>query len=506
MLNFKKKQMKNTRIIFLATWIVCFLLTACDKDFLETAPTDQVAASVVTETTGNALAALNGIHRALYVRYGSQGRGGAGHFNMAMSEMGEDHVFNANNYTTQLRWLLTDSPSNAFNTAHWAMFYEWIANANVIIAGIDNASGEQDERDNIKGQSLLYRAYCHFMLVQVWADRYVSGQINSQLGVPLKIEPSTEPLARATVEEVYAQINTDIDQAIVLLEGKSQTNKSHLSAPVAKGLKARVALVQGNWDIAAQYAAQARVGYPLMDQETYRQGFSTSLDQNSEFMWASHIVEDQTNTFGNLGGYISRNFSSAAIRANPRSINKPLYDMISSTDVRKTLWSPDGQHANLQEGYEISEAHSRHPYTNQKFLAESTGVSLMDVPMMRSAEMYLIEIEALARGGHDDLSAQLLFELVSTRDDFYVISTNTGEDLIDEIMVQRRIELWCEGFRWLDLKRLALPLNRLEPGTLHTSSMVGGVLEVAPEDRRWTWLLPQDEINANPLADQNPVN
>ncbi|WP_233098696.1 RagB/SusD family nutrient uptake outer membrane protein [Aureibaculum flavum] len=503
--------MRKIIILFIGILAINVLFTACSKDVLETTPTDQVAAAVVTQTTGNAMAALNGIHRALYIRYGtessgSQGRGGAGVFNMNMDAMGEDHVFNSNNYTVEYRWILTDTPSEDTNTYKWAMFYEWIANANIIIAGIDDAVGDDDVRENVKGQALLYRAYSHFMLVQVYADRYVKGQVNSQLGVPLKTEPSTEPIARATVEEVYNQINADIDTAITLLAGKSQTNKSHLSENVAKGLKARVALVQGNWDVAVQYAIVARSGYPLMDQETYRQGFSTNLDQNSEFMWASHIVEDQSNGFGNLGAYISRNFSSAAIRANPRSINKPLYDKISSTDVRKSLWSPDGEHANLQDGYEISSRHSKHPYTNQKFLTESTGVALMDVPMMRSAEMHLIEIEALARDGEDGLAAQALFNLVSTRDDNYVLSTNTGQDLIDEIMVQRRIELWGEGFRFLDLKRLSLPLNRLEPGSIHDSALAGGVLEVTPEDNRWTWLIPQDEINANPLVVQNPSN
>ncbi|RPD98879.1 RagB/SusD family nutrient uptake outer membrane protein [Aureibaculum marinum] len=500
------KKMKKIFIIFIGILATNVLFTACDKDFLETSPTDQIGADVVTATTDNAMAALNGIHRALYIRYGSQGRGGAGHFNMHMSEMGEDHVFNSSTWTTALRWILTDSPTNSYNTAHWAMFYEWIANANILIAGIDDAVGEQDDKDNIKGQALLYRAYCHFMLVQTWAGRYVKGQNNDQLGVPLKTEPSTEPIARSTVEEVYTQINKDIDDAIVLLEGKSRPNKSHLNQSIAKGLKARVALVQGNWDIAAQYAVEARDGYDLMDQETYKKGFSTSLDQNSEFMWASHIVEDQTNYFGNLGAYISRNYSSSSIRANPRSINKPLYDMIPETDVRKILWSEDGEHADLPDGYEISSNHSRYPYTNQKFLAESTSVSLMDVPMMRAAEMYLIEAEALARDGQDGLAAQVLFDLVSTRDDNYVLSTNTGQDLIDEIMIQRRIELWGEGFRWLDLKRLALPLNREEPGSNHTSSRVGGVLRVEPDDNRWVWLIPQDEMDANPLMEQNPSN
>ncbi|MFD0761649.1 RagB/SusD family nutrient uptake outer membrane protein [Lutibacter aestuarii] len=497
--------MRKILITFIGMLAINVLFTACDKDFLETTPTDQVGAAVVTETTGNAMAALNGIHRALYVRYGSQGRGGAGHFNMFMSEMGEDHVFNSSTWTTGLRWILTDSPTNSYNRAHWAMFYEWIANANILIAGIDDAVGEQDDKDNIKGQALLYRAYGHFMLVQTWAGRYVKGQTNSQLGVPLKTEPSTEPIARATVEEVYTQINADIDEAITLLAGKSHPNKSHLSVGVAKGLKARVALVQGNWGVAAQYASEARAGYTLMDKETYRKGFSTDLDQNSEFMWASHIVEDQTNYFGNLGAYISRNYSSSSIRANPRSINKPLYDMISDTDVRKTLWSEDGEHTELQDGYEISSRHSRHPYTNQKFLSQSTAVSLMDVPMMRAAEMYLIEAEALARDGQDGLAAQALFDLIITRDDAYTLSTNTGQDLIDEIMVQRRIELWCEGFRWLDLKRLNLPLNRKEPGSRHTSSRTGGVLEVPASDNRWVWVIPQDEIDANPLVEQNPI-
>ena len=497
--------MKKIIIIFIAILTVNTLFTACEKDFLETAPTDQISADDVVKTTGTAMAALNGIHRALYIRYGSQGRGGAGHFNMHMDEMGEDHVFNASTWTTALRWILTDSATDAYNTAHWAMFYEWIANANILINGIDGAEGEQDTKDYIKGQALTYRAYCHFMLVQTWASRYVKGQTNSQLGVPLKLEPSTEPIARSTVEEVYAQINADLDAAILLLEGKSRNNKSHLNENIAKGLKARVALAQGNWSTAVEYAQEARDGFPLMDQETYRKGFSTQLEQNSEFIWASHIVEDQTNYFGNLGAYISRNYSSTSIRTNPRSINKPLFDMIPDTDIRKTLWSEDGLHTDLQDGYVILSNFSRYPYTNQKFLAESSSVSLMDVPMMRSAEMYLIEAEALARDNQDDVAAQVLYDLVSTRDDAYTLSTNTGQDLIEEIMVQRRIELWGEGFRWLDLKRLNLPLNRLESGSRHTSSRVGGVLEVPTDDNRWVWLIPQDELDANPLMEQNPI-
>ena len=87
---------------------------------------------------------------------------------------------------------------------------------------------------------------------------------------------------------------------------------------------------------------------------------------------------------------------------------------------------------------------------------------------MRSAEMYLIEAEAKARLG-DATAADVLFELVSNRDPGYVKSTNTGMDLVEEVYLQRRIELWGEGVSWFDLKRLKKPLDRSGAGSNHRS-------------------------------------
>ncbi len=68
-------------------------------------------------------------------------------------------------------------------------------------------------------------------------------------------------------------------------------------------------------------------------------------------------------------------------------------------------------------------------------------------------------------------------------------------------MIQRRAELWGEGFRFFDLKRLNVPLNRL--GSNHPS--IATVYEVPANDNRWQWHLPIDEINANPELTQNPL-
>jgi len=389
------------------------------------------------------------------------------------------------------------------------MFYGWIANANVLINGIgENTSGPQDEKDLIIGQALLYRAFCNYNLVRMWGGRYVPGGGNTQLGIPIMTETTTEGQARATVEEVYTQIMQDIDAAILLLDGKPRTNKSHLNVDVGRGLKARVYLTQGNYSQAAQWASDTRTmaqgSYSLMDSATYFLGFRLGSQANNEFMWASHLQEDQQDKWGNYGAYVSRNFSSSSIRKNPRSINSLLYNTISPTDVRKLLWDPTGDHLNLPPGVVIVGSAARFPYTNQKFIAASTGDSRVDVPHMRISEMYLIEAEALARqGGNDALAAAALYTMAVVRDASYTLSTNVGQALINEIMLQRRVELWAQGFRRFDLKRLDLPLDR--NGANHKGSVINNLWDVPAGDNMWQSLIPQAEVDANEKIVQNPL-
>ena len=96
-----------------------------------------------------------------------------------------------------------------------------------------------------------------------------------------------------------------------------------------------------------------------------------------------------------------------------------------------------------------------------------------------------------------------LFALVKVRDRKAVQSTNTGQALIDEIMFNRRIELWGEGFRFTDLKRLNLPLNR--NGIPNHLTALITVRDIPAGDPQWEWLFPQDELNTNKAIVQNPL-
>ncbi|MBE0666639.1 MAG: RagB/SusD family nutrient uptake outer membrane protein [Bacteroidales bacterium] len=496
------------RLIYSTLFVAALSLfmVSCSEDYLDTLPTDQVAAESAFTTTGNAMQALNGIHRLMYQQHNSnQGQSGEGSVNINRDMLGEDLVMTSSGngwYNNTYKWVDHRSETSSVDYAPWYLYYRIIANANMIINNIDNAVGPQEEKDAIKGEALIYRAWGHFNLVQLYGKRYVAGTQNTQLGVPIMLTNNFDGQPRNSVEEVYDQINLDLNEAITLHANYSRLNNSHLNIDVARGVKARVALVKQDWANAASLAAQARTSFPLMSNSQYTAGFNDYT--NGEWMWGSTVVPDQTTYFYSYFAYMSRNFSSTNIRGNPKAINTLLYNdpIFTATDVRKANFDPTGLHTALA----LPSSFTRKPYTSQKYIAAGGADSRGDVVYMRAAEMYLIEAEAYARMGGRDTDAQAALNALrqnrETDPANYVPTANTGTALIDEIMLNRRLELWGEGFRFTDLKRLNLPLNR--NGANHQVALCT-VTDVPAGDVRWTWLIPKQEMDSNEQMVQNDL-
>ncbi|MEY4307988.1 MAG: hypothetical protein RL422_191 [Bacteroidota bacterium] len=495
--------MKKNYVIYLSL-VFALLFSSCEEAYLDTTPTASIDAGSAYATTKNASAAINGIYRSFIVRYlSSQGHSGHPAMMIILDKMGEDLIIGTTAGTNgwhanETRWVAHRSDVNTMAQFPWELYYRIIGNANIGIANIDKAVGPAADRNTLKGEALALRAFGYFNLVQLYGKRYdATAKPNTQLGVPLVLEPTTEGKPRNTVEEVYTQINKDLADAAALLT-TSRLNKSHINLSVVKGLQARVALVQQDWANAAKFAAEARAGYVPMTATQYQDGFQDI--SNSEWMWGFDHLEDQSEFFGAYHSYISCNYNSTVIRTYPNVINNLLYAQIPTTDIRSKMWveTPTATNSVIPPGG------VRPKWLNQKFRLPGTPSTSAqgDVPYMRAAEMYLIEAEARARLNDAAGASQVLFDLVKTRDASYVRSTRTGVALINEILLQRRIELWGEGHRFFDLKRTNAALNR--NGTNAIAS-VALIFDVAPGDVRWEFLVPRREINANPAIVQNPL-
>jgi len=412
---------------------------------------------------------------------------------LVLDLMGNDMVVHSAGY----RWFNTDydytAAQSAAKDAHperfWYYYYQVINNVNRILAHLDAAAGTQEDKDYIKGQALALRAHAYFYLINFWQHTYKGHE--TLPGVPVYTEPTTEGKPRGTVQQVYDQINADLTEAETLLTGKTRQHISHIGVEVVQGIHARVALQQEDYAAAANYAHKAREGYPLMSNAQYKGGFGVI---NDEWIWGLEVISEQATVYASFFSHIDPFAGGYASLGTQKKITKALYDQINDADERKQVFRTPGTGTSAVPDY-----------TATKFHLPVPGSWQGDYLLMRAGEMYLVEAEALARTNQPAAAQALLNQLVQPRYPAYN-ATQTGVALISEILLQRRIELWGEGFALLDIKRLKQPLNRPEGEGNHQLALAG-LFTLPAEDPKFLYRIPQDELNNNhalSIADQNP--
>lgn len=486
--------MKRLFYIFLLMEMSVF--SACNSDFLDRGPSDQLTEDILLETTDGGMMLLNGTIRRTYIIYSTQGEFGQKAVDIMCEMLGEDYFTwdgYWNYFESWYSWQEHRMASAGDNEFVWSYYYDIIDNMNILLQHVDQLDGEQEVRNNLKGQACALRADSYFKLVQLYAARYRQNEVNTQPGIPLYTEPTDVGKARSSVEDVYKQINADLDTALVKLTA-DRVHKSHINLNVAQGFKARVLLTMGKYAEAAEMARQARSGFALMGQEAFKSGFNDI--SNGEWMWGVQIKTDQATTYGSYFAHTDPCSYGYNEMGCEKRINSQLYDAMGDNDVRKAVcWGADGGvRENVYGPFELP------PYTVDKFQLASYSSWAADYCYMRAAEMYLIEAEGLARFGRETEAAGVLFDLVSVRDQDYVETTSTGQQLIDEILLQRRMELLGEGFRFFDLKRLNEGLDRNDKG--HDPTFTKPAV-VPAGDPQWQFLIPTQEMTSNPLMEQN---
>ena len=133
--------------------------------------------------------------------------------------------------------------------------------------------------------------------------------------------------------------------------------------------------------------------------------------------------------------------------------------------------------------------------------------NLNDGKYLRVEEVYLTKAEALFRLGNEAEAREALDEIRKNRYENFVSGAETGDALLQAILLERRLELAFEGDRFFTLKRLGLPLQRSDKGEFADGTGTAPLVQNYPADGlRWQLPIPRSAIDANPelAEDQNP--
>ena len=522
---------------FLIAGVVALSLSSCSEDFLDTAPTAETAPSAVFEASKNVKLAINGCARVMMNQYlSSQGFNGEGTIQMWYGNYpGQDFYVNLNGWALLINQNNHDTPTSSYTYYPWFYYYKLISNANSIIVGIEvNQPTEKlpGENEFLMAQAKTFRAYAFFMLSQIYCKRWVDSNNGECPGLVLRLDESIGDLGVCSLADVYKQVYKDLDDAIALY--KSSKEKSNQKRDdkefflpdldVAYAIYARAALTKQDWANASKYAKLAREGHPLMSNDALlTNGFCT---HNKEWIWGGYSATDQTLYYYSYHAYIAYNSNAGNVRNYPKCISKELFNKIPATDVRKQWW--------LDPTYVDADGNVQtYPYTqttglaaNSTQLAKNTRAAKPDLlsnasvyaymqwkvrcndtpgvgelSIFRASEMYLIEAEAERMLGNDAAAQAALVALNKTsgRDPEYSC-TKTGADLLNEIKLYRRIELWGEGFDWFDMKRWKDTMVRHNPSE-GGNFLATLAITVKPEEKNeWRYVIPTRETDYNKAA------
>jgi hypothetical protein len=430
-------------------------------------------------------------------------------YNLAAEVMGDDMIMGAQGsgwfwfdaaYNVKTRYT---SPS--WRSADlWNAYYTWISNANYLLTATNGQTG--DGLNYVRGQAYAIRAYSYFMLAQWFARTYKGHETDPCVPIfnGVTFDGSTRQL-RSTVAEVYAQIDADMNNAVNLLNGTTQQVPDHIGYAVALGLKARIALVKEDWNTAYESANQAKnASGKTIQQVPAFAGLNNATAAN--VMWGARIPEDEVGMYASFWAHMDH--SKAYAQRAPKLISPWLYDKMSSTDARHAWWKANdtgnGPEGNISQKFTVKEG------------TEWGG----DYIYMRVEEMYLIAAEAACRLNQTTQAKANLTSLMQKRDPNYTcnktgnsLGTLTNDEtgsLLEEILIQRRLELWGEDGRILTIRRLRQGFERsAEDGWPSNLLLTNSSLQ-DPESYPWVLTIPLTEYynyyaRMILASDQNPV-
>ena len=397
----------------------------------------------------------------------------------------------------------------------WGYYYGFVLATNKVLGSID-INNCTDAQKGYYGEALAFRALCYLDLARMYEflpnDKTSStnsdGNKVEGLTVPIVTDTLSENAARnnprATRAEMAKFILNDLDGAEKYIGNFSDGSKTFAHLDCVYGLKARLYMWLEDYDNAAKYAKLAIDNSDVapMDSEACldpQKGFN----QLDKWMWGSQMTsEDDVVGTGiiNWTSWASNETTFGYAGAGASClIDSLLYSKISDTDFRKKEFvGPEGPYEG--DGLSYNDSTLLSPYCSLKFRpANGDGDSYQTgaasaFPIMRVEEMYFIYAEALA---HKDPAAgkeALVSFMRNYRDKLYTCSATSKDDVINEIILQKRIELWGEGQTFFDIKRLNMSVDRTYA---HSNWLALAQFKTNGRPAWMNWVIPQSEENNN---------
>ncbi|WP_113660955.1 RagB/SusD family nutrient uptake outer membrane protein [Pedobacter nanyangensis] len=474
--------------------LVGSLFASCEK-MVEIEPKNQISPNVVFTDLNGFQAVLNSAYQRL-IGFDYYGRD----FQLMGDALG-DNIYTAVNLSGgRYNSVNINAPGAHYNI--WGTAYLIINEVNLILDKIDALSvpaSKTADKARVKAQALALRALVYFDLARVYG--YEPSTIpttgpgaNFNKSVVLRLKGTDDvtkatPMVRATVQEVYKSIMDDLTASInifnTLTVSTTASSAYTLNKAAAYALRGKVQLYErkyleaiADFDVAMTPAnTQARLA------TNYVGAFAAATNTESLF----ELVITPATQMANVTGPNSSLYSyTHPTNAGPtpmstyggQTVSDELFALFETTDQRYAMFFKQGSPIRTWS----------HKYSGAR------AVYTDNIPVIRYADVLLMKAEAQA-GLTQYLDASNTVKTLRTARSASTTGVPTDATIVSYIQDERRRELFFEGHRWFDLKRLG-------NGITKPAAIAGGTIPT--NDHRLLAPLPTTEVQLFPALPQNP--
>lgn len=450
------------------------ILSSCKKD-LELRPTDAFTPANAFITLADAQLGVN----EAYARFGT--RVNKSYQSALLSDEAKLGKDNAGQGALTFRYQYSaDNTTGGDVITAYGGFYFVIDQVNRVLGALPNLiiadAGEEARRNVVKGQLLALRAIAHYEILESYAKNYST---TDPLGIPyMKVSDPTAKPARIPIAEDILNIETDLADAFALSPAVTPAGFTDtvMNQVNINAYRARIALYKGDYQKAIDYSTFVITSAvrPLATGSAYTDIW-TDANSTEEVLFRIRFLNSAT-----VGSIWTTTGSLIYIAPSDK-----LRTSYVAADIRRNAFI-----GGTTDAY----------YVN-KFFTSSRGGRIVDLKVSRISEMYLIRAEAYAKlatpniiAGAADINAVRAKRITG-----YVDATfATAPDLLTAVLDERFKELCFEGFRFWDLKRNNLPVQRAATDVASTAWQT-----LAAGDYKFVLPIPQYELLANPNMVQN---
>jgi hypothetical protein len=476
------------KIIFI---ILVSLITGCE-DFLQEVPKDRLSENNFYSTKIDAQAAVDAIYPPLRNAFRT--------LYLLMLDIQADYA-NGRGSTMPLGEYQGFDQTNINRAATmWGYFYQGIRNANIVLDKVPEILMDETKKASLLAEARFLRAYYYYHLVRNFG------------AVPVYLENGEEKLSRQPVAEVYQLIIEDIKIGEVNLP-ESPSAYGHPTKWSAKAFLSEVYLTIGEWQLARDKAKEiidngpfSLVGVSVADDfdkvfgplanGTSEEIFYLKYNNTDGWEWPQNLLWSET-LFSPFGNYVIY------------SVPGPFFSNWDNNDLRKK-WGVFSEYISSKTG-KLTTLPSSTPILCSKFRdpkSPSRAGHGNDYPIFRLADVLLIYAEASVMA-ENNVSAEALECLNKVKRRAYGYPYNsasavdfpgngwTADSFRETVVQERAYELYMEGKRWFDLKRL---------GTAKLKEIIMTNTGKTVKDKHLLWPIPQQEIDTNPEIDQEDQN